>query len=165
MPFADDLLEQARHLANREPKRPKQASLRRAVSAAYYALFHLLTTEMAKNWKRAADRAEIARIGEHAKMRSACERQRSRLNEYFKTKPAVDHQQEVAEHLRRVTNAFVLMNEHRANADYNNATKWTRTDTLEKIESVEAAFRSWRKIREESEAKDFLVTLIVKERR
>ena len=41
MSFPNDLLEQARHLANREPKRPKQASLRRAVSTAYYALFHL----------------------------------------------------------------------------------------------------------------------------
>src|ERR1017187_5772227 len=32
MSFADDLLEQAYHLANRERKNPKQASLRRAVS-------------------------------------------------------------------------------------------------------------------------------------
>jgi hypothetical protein len=38
MSFADDLLEQAYHLANRESKKPKQASLRRAVSTAYYAL-------------------------------------------------------------------------------------------------------------------------------
>src|SRR5712692_5365690 len=45
MPYADDLLEQARHLANREKKRPRQASLRRAVSTAYYALFHLLISE------------------------------------------------------------------------------------------------------------------------
>ena len=52
MPFPNDLLEQARHLANREPKRPKQASLRRAVSTAYYAIFHLLSMETAKNWKR-----------------------------------------------------------------------------------------------------------------
>lgn len=37
-----DLLNQARQLATHEPRRPKQASLRRAVSAAYYALFHLL---------------------------------------------------------------------------------------------------------------------------
>jgi uncharacterized protein (UPF0332 family) len=42
MAFPDDLLEQANHLANREPELPRQASLRRAVSAAYYALFHLL---------------------------------------------------------------------------------------------------------------------------
>lgn len=37
-----DLLNQARQLATHEPRRPRQASLRRAVSAAYYALFHLL---------------------------------------------------------------------------------------------------------------------------
>jgi uncharacterized protein (UPF0332 family) len=43
--FADDLLEQALHLANRERKGPRQASLRRAVSTAYYALFHLLISE------------------------------------------------------------------------------------------------------------------------
>lgn len=43
MGLPDDLLEQARHLATRERKRPKQASLRRAVSAAYYSLFHLLS--------------------------------------------------------------------------------------------------------------------------
>ena len=40
-----DLLKQARHLATKEPRRPSQASLRRAVSAAYYALFHRLVDE------------------------------------------------------------------------------------------------------------------------
>jgi hypothetical protein len=38
-----DLLEQAEHLAQLDPTRPKQANLRRAVSSAYYALIH---------WKR-----------------------------------------------------------------------------------------------------------------
>jgi len=32
-----DLLAQAEYLAKKEPKRPRQASLRRAISAAYYA--------------------------------------------------------------------------------------------------------------------------------
>lgn len=35
-----DLLDQARHLANRARRKPKQADLCRAQSAAYYALFH-----------------------------------------------------------------------------------------------------------------------------
>jgi len=39
MAFAEDLLEQAEFLANRESVQPKQASLRRAVSTAYYAVF------------------------------------------------------------------------------------------------------------------------------
>ena len=41
MTFPDELLEQAHHLANRERKRPRQASLRRAVSSAYYARFSI----------------------------------------------------------------------------------------------------------------------------
>jgi hypothetical protein len=45
MAFADDLPEQAYHLGRRERKNPIQASLRRAVSTAYYALFHLLIDE------------------------------------------------------------------------------------------------------------------------
>ncbi len=40
-----DLLEQAERLAMLEIKKPKQASLRRAISAAYYAMFHLLVDE------------------------------------------------------------------------------------------------------------------------
>jgi uncharacterized protein (UPF0332 family) len=65
MAFPDDLLEQAQHLAQREPKVPKQASLRRAVSTAYYAPFHLLITETTKNWKRAEERFTLARMFEH----------------------------------------------------------------------------------------------------
>jgi uncharacterized protein (UPF0332 family) len=42
MAFAEDLLRQAFLLLHKEPKTPTQASLRRSVSTAYYALFHLL---------------------------------------------------------------------------------------------------------------------------
>ena len=40
------MLKQARFLARKEPKKPTQeASLRRSVSASYYALFHLPVDE------------------------------------------------------------------------------------------------------------------------
>lgn len=45
--FSDDLLAQAKDLAFKEKKKPRQASLRRAVSSAYYSLFHLLLDEAA----------------------------------------------------------------------------------------------------------------------
>jgi hypothetical protein len=48
MPYHEDLIEHALFLATLNPGQPKQADLRRAVSAAYYALFHLLTTEAAR---------------------------------------------------------------------------------------------------------------------
>jgi uncharacterized protein (UPF0332 family) len=165
MPFASDLLEQARHLANREPKRPKQASLRRAVSTAYYALFHLPISETTKNWKRAAERHTLARMFDHALMGRVCATKRDELNKYFNDHPQPDRERDVLQHLRLITNTFVLMLQHRQTADYDNSIKWTRTDTLEKVESVEAAFESWREIREEHEAQDFLVTLLLRERK
>ena len=36
----EDLIAQAGRLANASPKRPRDVDLRRAVSSAYYALFH-----------------------------------------------------------------------------------------------------------------------------
>ena len=165
MPFPNDLLEEARHLANREPKRPKQASLRRAVSTAYYALFHLLSTETAKNWKRPAERFTVARMLDHTPMARVCTAKRDELNVQFKTRPRPGHDLNVFKHLHAITNTFVNMLQHRHTADYNGAVKWSRTDVLEKIESVEAAFQSWREIRDEHEAQNFLVTLLLKERK
>ena len=49
MALADELLDQAIYLASIRPGQPNEASLRRAVSAAYYALFHLLTAAAASN--------------------------------------------------------------------------------------------------------------------
>ena len=69
MALADDLLEQAQHLARRERQRPRQASLRRALSAAYYAVFHLLIADAVTNWRRDDQRDSLARTFEHGKMK------------------------------------------------------------------------------------------------
>src|SRR5580658_2808224 len=71
MAYAEDLLELARHLAL-EPTGARQACLRRAVSTAYYALFHLLISEATLNWGRPELRSELGRFFEHGRMRSAC---------------------------------------------------------------------------------------------
>jgi hypothetical protein len=72
MAFPDDLLEQAYDLANKEPINPKQASLRRAVSTAYYALFHLLIDEAVSKWAVERQRSILARTFEHGKMKGIC---------------------------------------------------------------------------------------------
>ncbi len=48
MSLASDLLDQASILADLDPMKPKQASLRRAISAAYYSVFHLLIDDGAR---------------------------------------------------------------------------------------------------------------------
>lgn len=157
MAFPDDLLEQAHHLATRETKRPRQASLRRAVSTAYYALFHLLTTEAVSNWKIASQRASLARIFEHSRIKSASVRAASTA---FSGEDA-----KVVVHLRNVVKAFIELYENRQIADYDNATQWTRSEVLEQINLVEQAFTSWRTIREKPLAADFLLSFFVKDRR
>lgn len=74
MAFHDDLLQQAIQLINKEPKNPKQASLRRALSTAYYALFHLLINESVSNWRKADLRAALGRAFDHNTMKSASNR-------------------------------------------------------------------------------------------
>lgn len=61
MALEQDLLETARKLANANQRRPKQADLRRAVSTAYYAVFHALAHECADRFIGTGDqRSEAA---------------------------------------------------------------------------------------------------------
>jgi uncharacterized protein (UPF0332 family) len=113
MALADDLLEQAKHLASREPKRPKQASLKRAVSTAYYSLFHLLIAAAILNWKNTWHRAHVARGFDHKSMKDASYKT---ANKQFEAPDTV-----VGEHLKVVARAFVELQERRNAADYNYA--------------------------------------------
>ena len=72
-----DLVVQAGMLARCEPGRPKQATLRRAVSTAYYGLFHFLIEESTALLFGAAQgdipfRQLAARAFIHTKMKSVC---------------------------------------------------------------------------------------------
>src|SRR5450432_3392761 len=69
MAYHDDLLQQAIDLAHKNPKSPTQADLRRSVSAAYYALFHLLISETVAHWSLATSRDALGRMFEHSVMR------------------------------------------------------------------------------------------------
>jgi hypothetical protein len=73
MPFPEDLLQQAYDLASREPTDPKQASLRRAVSTASYALFHLLIDEAVSKWAIQRQRSVLARTFEDGRMKGICD--------------------------------------------------------------------------------------------
>jgi hypothetical protein len=69
MAYPYELLESAYSLVQVSPE--TQANLRRAVSSAYYALFHLLIGEACNNWSRSEQRGRLARKFEHPRMRDA----------------------------------------------------------------------------------------------
>lgn len=166
MAFPDDLLELARHLADLHPGGTNQASLRKAVSTAYYALFHLLISEATANWARPELRAALGRCFDHGPMKTASERKVSQINAAFNRNEPEGAQGMVALHLRTVANAFVQAQQRRDDADYNTAKEWTPVEVATHIASVNEAFRVWNLIRDEAAAQAYLVSLLVsKERR
>jgi uncharacterized protein (UPF0332 family) len=164
MSFAAELLDLAQHLANMEGEPPRQACLRRAVSTAYYALFHLLISEATRNWARAELRPALGRVFEHGTMKSASEKKNSALNEYFKKNPPESPELEVARHLRTVVKIFIQSQERRNDADYNTSKDWTHIEVQTQIDFVSDAFESWQAIRDEPVAQAYLVSLLGKER-
>lgn len=149
MSYHDDLVVQAEHLTRVDRKgRPKQVNLRRALSSLYYALFHLLIAEAAGYWKLERHRIILSRVFDHGKMRGAC----SRCN----TKNA---------DLKTVARAFVELQQYRISADYDNATKWTRLEVRNHIKTTKKAFEAWNRIKNKPEAQDFLLSLLVPERK
>lgn len=160
MPFPDHLLEQAQHLANRERKRPRQASLRRAVSTAYYALFHLLIHEATLNWKRVDQRSVLARFFEHGKMKAASDKQRAECNRFISSNPPAGPELDCYRHLHNIADTFFQSQQQRHTADYDNSKQWTRTEVLTQVTLVQGAFSSWKAIREEPLAQAFLISLL-----
>jgi hypothetical protein len=77
----------------------RQASLRRAVSTAYYARFHLLISEATLNWRRVEYRNALARVFEHGKMKNVRRKKMGELAAYYKTDPRAGSELAVAQHL------------------------------------------------------------------
>jgi uncharacterized protein (UPF0332 family) len=159
MAYHDDLIAHAIFLSELNlPQDPKQVDLRRAVSAAYYALFHLLTTEAAQNWKHEGQRHRFARMFEHGPMKECSSRLLSR--------PLPTDRAEilVAQDLRLVADSFSKLQQARHTADYDNSKIWSRTEVWEMIALAEDAIAVWSNIREQGVAQDYLLDLMGRRR-
>jgi hypothetical protein len=112
MGLAEDLLRQADHLATYEGVNPTQASLRRAVSTAYYALFHLLIEDAAMRWSGSAEaQTGMERAFQHGSMNSASIRFRERTwQDWHGSRQAVPLA------IQEVARAFAFLQEERTTA-------------------------------------------------
>jgi hypothetical protein len=156
----DELLNQAERLTQLEPKHPRQASLRRATSTAYYALFHLLIHEATT--KLVTDpglRTLVARAFGHGEMKQACEQFRDdkKVPAHLKTvcPPTLP------DDLKTVADAFVRLQEARHEADYDVSRTFNRPDTVALLQTARTAFEAWGRVRDEQIATVFLVNLLL----
>jgi uncharacterized protein (UPF0332 family) len=161
MGIAEDLLTLAGRLANPAPEDPKQASIRRSVSTAYYALFHFLAQEAAQGWKGTdAMRVGLERKFEHTKMKAVSQAVAQDKWSGWST-PSL----KVPSELRFIARTFVILQEARHLADYDNAKEWTPTEARDKVAEVQLAFQNWAKIRAHPAANEYLLSLLIGNKR
>lgn len=151
MGYHDDLIQHAKFLFELSPPdEPKQVDLRRAVSAAYYSLFHLLTTEAALNWRHESQRHRFARMFDHGRMKTCSSRVSSRRS-------SADP---VEIELKLVAESFVKLQQARHTADYDNSKVWSRAEVWEVILDARIALAVWSNIREQEVAQEYLMDLM-----
>lgn len=135
---------------------PQQASLRRAISTAYYALFHFVIDEATANWSKSELRPLLGRVFEHGKMKQAC----NKFSGGKSGNPPFEMRATPADHLRFVARTFILAQEQREDADYDVTRRWSRREVEAQIDAVADAFRSWMAVRGQPDAQEFLVMLL-----
>jgi len=161
MKLARDLLEQADRLARLEVKRPKQASLRRSTSTAYYALFHLLCQDaaliFAPNLPEAA-RAQLQRCFDHSAIKVVC----ARFLQPSLPRPLASLVgAPVSSSLRTVALSFVQLQEARHSADYDLNSTWDRAKAAAYVQKSRDAFAAWASMRRQREANVFLLCFLL----
>lgn len=133
----DDLIAAARDLAGLDSRgRPKQAYLRRAVSTAYYALFHCLAANCADMlvggpgavrsgpaWNQAY------RALQHGTARARCQR---------------DDIRKFPAEIQDFATAFVLAQSRRHEADYAPRPRFDKAYALQAVDEAERAIRRFR---------------------
>jgi hypothetical protein len=137
MAYHDDLLQLASELIEKDGA--TQAELRRAVSTAYYALFHLLVSETTLNWRRDSSRNALGRMFDHGLMKRVSDR-------VAKKTPFAGEDPIAVSGLRLVAEAFVDLQDWRHIADYDNGRIWTPLDTIVAIAKANSAFVAWEDI-------------------
>ena len=124
-----DLIEAARSMTEMNPRRPTQASLRRAVSTAYYAMFHCLayaTANVLVGRDRSPAWHRMYRALEHGRARNACENKRAL--EGFPPE------------VRGFADTFAMLQRARQRADYAlDEGVYRKSDVLGDIASAETA--------------------------
>jgi uncharacterized protein (UPF0332 family) len=155
-----DLLTLARDSVDRNPGAQIEAELRRSVSSAYYAVFHLLIHEATTRLVAiAALRARVARSFDHKVMNKVCQEYGSstpnNTGQYVTSTGYV-----IPSQIREIARAFVTLQEFRHRADYNTAVTVAHGEADTEVTRAEVAFLDWAAVQADPAADTFLAELL-----
>lgn len=154
--MSGDWIRTAYRLAKAAPNRPQQSDLRRAVSTAYYALFHTLAREAANRLVGVETSAphspawtQAYRALDHGTARAGCEQAR-RLG--------------FSEPLTACADIFLVLQKERHRADYDPDYRTSRAEAQALISQAESAIAAFNNA-PAADRRAFLIHLIFNRRR
>lgn len=152
--MSHELIATARRLANMNASKPRQADLKRAVSTAYYALFHTLAQECADRFigvgavRHGVAWRQVYRALEHGFAKQSCG-QVSRLG--------------FSADLVHFADTFARFQDQRHRADYDPAACYRRAEVLLLIEEADHAIKALKQTTT-SERRAFAALVLLKNR-
>lgn len=157
-----ELLELAERLIGTSAPPRSSADVRRAVSTAYYALFHLLVREAVDLLSADVSeelRRQVRRTLEHTRMAAVCRAFCGKgtppklLSDLLKPTPAPAG-------LRTVAASFVDLQDKRHAADYDTGPPMTALEAEGSVRQAREAFEAWGAVRSDPSAVTFLAALM-----
>ena len=147
MGLADELLEDAHFLADKGIADRRPSQMRRSISTAYYAVFHLFVGDFVQHWEFPDQRARLGRMFSHGLMRTGFA-PRDKKNPTPLEKELID-----------VIASFEQLQSYRHRADYDTGWNLVETDVRDSITLADNVFDKWRKIRGEDIARHHLLSM------
>ena len=138
-----------------------EANVRRAVSSAYYALFHLLIRDTVLNWMHADQHSRLARAFDHRRMRDAS---MAMLKEMGNVPRQATGSGDAEQMPRFRLSAFVDLQQARHKADYDVAAPFPPLDAAVDVAQARLAFTTWAVVKEEPLAQRYLYSLLFKDK-
>jgi uncharacterized protein (UPF0332 family) len=158
-----DLLDQALRLAKIDVKKPKQANLRRAISSAYYAVFHLLVDEACRaqigaQHHQAPFRRVLGRAFAHGVMKDACKSFGGGALKKGVAK-GLPVGFTIPSEIREIAGTFVDLQENRHLADYDLTERFKRSEVLMLIADLRQESQNFKNLAPSNEKRFFLACL------
>lgn len=163
----NDLISLAKTIAELDPKKPRQANLRRAVSTAYYALFPYLVDEVCRTQigtqnSQKEHRHALARAFVHTSMRDACASfNGGTLKEsIIKGLPRdANGKYPIPSEIRTIAGTFVELQQKRHVADYDLSETFRKGEVLRLIAQTKTHVEQFRNLATSDTRKFFLACL------
>ena len=160
MDLIDDFFSHAVRLAAPgKPSDTEQIDFRRAVSAAYYAVFHLLTMTAAESWAVGREGHRFARLFDHGKVKTASVNLPSKLKERLGNNASPDDQK-TADTLGAIAKDFVALQQDRNSADYDNSRAWSYTEVENVILRAHDLYLDWNTVSKTPLAESYLLDML-----